>query len=90
MQPTTSKAIDRIWADAFAKALINPKLPPGAGWMTLSQVVAKQRLNRDRARQLLKRLVAEGQFERFDGQQTDGKRVFRAVYYRPKGLKNAV
>lgn len=90
MPQRTSSHIDRVWAEAFAKALVNPKLPPGAGWKTLPQIVKQQRLNKDRTRQMLKKLVAEGEFERFEGQQTDGKRLFRAVYFRPKGLKNAV
>lgn len=90
MPQPTSKHIDRLWAESFAKALVQPKLPPGDGWLMIDQIVKKFRVNDFKARCILRDMVKEGKIERFKGQQIVNGRVYRAIYYRPKGLKNAI
>ena len=86
MPPKASSSIDRAWAESFEAAISRPKLPQGAGWLTLKQIREKYRLGEKRTYKLLKSLISKGLMQMFVGYIKRNNKQIRQIWYRPAKL----
>lgn len=72
------------WSAAARRAAAAP--PPGDGWLNIDQIARKLDRHPDRARCVVRRLIAQKQVERRTGRRVSpGGVVVRCFYYRLKG-----
>lgn len=85
MPPPNSSATDKLWLEAFRRALVKKvKEPVGGGWLTAMEFAKKANLSRGHTGEFLKEEVAAGRMERFVGSQiAPTGRPTQQVWYRP-------
>ena len=86
MPPKASSSIDRAWAESFEAAISRPKLPQGAGWLTLKEIRAKYKIGQKRSYRLLNGLIAKGLMQMFVGYIKRNNKQIRQIWYRPAKL----
>lgn len=90
MQPKTSNAIDRAWAQAFANAVRkNDRTPPGEGWKTRAELQKEYGAGTARVNRAIRESIKRGDLEAFRGYVWGpSNKPHPQRWYRPSALRS--